>query len=98
VLLNSLSLASIYTFDLLLLPLVQDQEGWSHRNVGWYYQVLWLLPVVGVAFYLNVGWVVYGVLSLPVTYTSGFDRVRGVLPLQNGHMLCSMAVKLLHNQ
>jgi etoposide-induced 2.4 mRNA len=54
-LLNSLSLASIYTFDLLLLPLVQGQEKWFHRNVGWFYQVLWLLPVVGVAFYLNVG-------------------------------------------
>jgi etoposide-induced 2.4 mRNA len=53
-LLNSLSLTSIYTFDLLLAPLVRDQQKWLHRNVGWFYQVLWLLPVVGVSFYLNV--------------------------------------------
>ncbi|KAJ3998222.1 etoposide-induced protein 2.4-domain-containing protein [Lentinula boryana] len=55
-LLNSLSLTSIYTFDLLLLPLVQDQQKWLHRNVGWFYQVLWLLPVVGLSFYLNSSW------------------------------------------
>jgi etoposide-induced 2.4 mRNA len=53
-LLNSLSLTSIYTFDLLLAPLVRDQQKWLHRNVGWFYQVLWLLPVVGVSVYLNV--------------------------------------------
>ncbi|KAJ3733065.1 etoposide-induced protein 2.4-domain-containing protein, partial [Lentinula guzmanii] len=55
-LLNSLSLTSIYTFDLLLLPLVQDQQKWLHRNVGWFYQVLWLLPVIGLSFYLNSSW------------------------------------------
>ncbi|KDQ59531.1 hypothetical protein JAAARDRAFT_126788 [Jaapia argillacea MUCL 33604] len=54
--LNSLSLVSIYTFDLLLHPLVQGQQKWLHRNVGWFYQVLWLLPVVGVSFYLNSSW------------------------------------------
>lgn len=53
-LLNSLSLASIYVFDLLLSPLVRDQQKWLHRNVGWFYQVLWLGPVVGTSFYLNV--------------------------------------------
>ncbi|GLB35388.1 putative etoposide-induced protein 2.4 (EI24) [Lyophyllum shimeji] len=55
-LLNSLSLISIYTFDLLLLPLVRDQQRWFHRNIGWFYQVLWLLPVVGASFYLNSSW------------------------------------------
>ncbi|KAG6329129.1 hypothetical protein ID866_9960 [Astraeus odoratus] len=53
-LLNSLSLASIYTFDLLLQPLVHNHPNWWRRNVGWFYQVLWLLPVVGASFYLNV--------------------------------------------
>jgi etoposide-induced 2.4 mRNA len=53
-LLNCLSLTSIYMFDLLLVPLVRDQQKWLHRNVGWFYQILWLLPVVGVSFYLNV--------------------------------------------
>ena len=53
-LLNSLSLASIYGFDLLLAPLLHGQTRWVHRNVGWFYQALWLLPVVGVSFYLNV--------------------------------------------
>ncbi|KIJ68946.1 hypothetical protein HYDPIDRAFT_122851 [Hydnomerulius pinastri MD-312] len=55
-LLNLLSLTSIYTFDLLLQPLVHDHPSWLHRNVGWFYRVLWLLPVVGVSFYLNSSW------------------------------------------
>lgn len=53
-LLNLLSLTSIYTFDLLLQPLVHDQPKWLHRNIGWFYQILWLLPVVGLSLYLNV--------------------------------------------
>ncbi|KAI6117735.1 etoposide-induced protein 2.4-domain-containing protein [Pisolithus croceorrhizus] len=56
ILLNSLSLASIYAFDLLLQPLVHDHPSWLRRNVGWCYQVLWLLPVVGISFYLNSSW------------------------------------------
>ncbi|KAF9476328.1 hypothetical protein BDN70DRAFT_882576 [Pholiota conissans] len=56
VLLNSLSLLSIYVFDLLFQPLVKDQQQWFHRNIGWFYQILWLLPVVGISFYLNRTW------------------------------------------
>lgn len=52
--LNGLSLTSIYVFDLLLQPLVRDQQKWLHRNVGWFYRILWLLPVVGASLYLNV--------------------------------------------
>ena len=52
--LNSLSLLSIYIFDLLLQPLVQNQQKWFHRNIGWFYHILWLLPVVGTSLYLNV--------------------------------------------
>lgn len=55
-LLNLLSLASIYGFDLLLAPLLHGQTRWVHRNVGWFYQALWLLPVVGTSFYLNSTW------------------------------------------
>lgn len=55
-LLNLLSLTSIYTFDLLLQPLVHDQQKWLHRNIGWFYQILWLLPVVGLSFYANMTW------------------------------------------
>ncbi|KAF9495986.1 hypothetical protein BDN71DRAFT_1446674 [Pleurotus eryngii] len=55
-LLNSLSLISTYVFDILLGPLVENQQKWLHRNVGWFYQILWLLPVVGVSFYLNSSW------------------------------------------
>ncbi|PPQ99932.1 hypothetical protein CVT24_009567 [Panaeolus cyanescens] len=55
-LLNSLSLVSIYIFDWLLHPLVQGQERWLHRNIGRFYQVLWLLPLVGVSLYLNGTW------------------------------------------
>lgn len=53
-LLNLLSLVSIYVFDLLLHPLVKDQEIWYHRNISRFYQVLWLLPVVGTSLYFNV--------------------------------------------
>jgi hypothetical protein len=52
--LNSLSFLSIQIFDLLLQPLVQDQQKWFHRNIGWFYHILWLLPVVGTSLYLNV--------------------------------------------
>ncbi|KAI0350077.1 hypothetical protein OH77DRAFT_1525115 [Trametes cingulata] len=54
--LNTVSLVSIYFFDWLLLPLAQEQQKWFHRNLGWFYQVLWLLPVVGISFYLNSSW------------------------------------------
>jgi len=63
-LLNSISLLSIYVFDFLLHPLSRGEEGEEarlaqsrsgiHRRVGWFYRVLWLLPVVGVSLYLNV--------------------------------------------
>ncbi|KAJ7582839.1 etoposide-induced protein 2.4-domain-containing protein [Mycena floridula] len=84
-LLNSLSLASIYTFDILLLPLVKqkEQQNWLHRNIGWFYQLLWIFPVVGVSYYLNSTWCMtiakrthllqhgsHGIASpQPVTYT-----------------------------
>ncbi|KAI0259934.1 etoposide-induced protein 2.4-domain-containing protein [Gloeopeniophorella convolvens] len=56
-LLNGISLLSVYVFDLLLHPLAQDQpQQWLHRNVGWFYRVLWLLPVVGASLYLNASW------------------------------------------
>ncbi|KAI0373323.1 hypothetical protein BV20DRAFT_938379 [Pilatotrama ljubarskyi] len=54
--LNTVSLVSVYFFDWLLLPLAQGQQKWFHRNLGWFYQVLWLLPVVGISFYLNSSW------------------------------------------
>lgn len=46
--LNSLSLTSIYAFDFLILPLVTHKQKFL-------YQILWLLPVIGVSYYLNVG-------------------------------------------
>jgi etoposide-induced 2.4 mRNA len=58
-LLNALSLASIYTFDFLLLfifPHGQQEQQWLHRNIGWFYNILWVLPVVGVSLYLNSTW------------------------------------------
>ena len=49
-----LSLASIYTFELVLEPFFRDEERWLHRNIGWFYHVMWLLPVLGASFYFNV--------------------------------------------
>ncbi|KAI0003350.1 etoposide-induced protein 2.4-domain-containing protein [Russula compacta] len=65
-LLNGISLLSIYVFDLLLHPLSRGEEGQEghvqssrnglHQNFGWFYRVLWLLPVVGMSLYLNASW------------------------------------------
>ncbi|KAG8739044.1 hypothetical protein FRC10_006239 [Ceratobasidium sp. 414] len=54
-LLNSLSLVSIYTLDLIFVPLLAGkQDRWLHRNFGSLYTAFWLLPVIGVSLYLNV--------------------------------------------
>lgn len=74
--LNSLSLFSIYVFDLLLQPLVRDQQKWFHRNIGWFYQVLWLLPVVGSSLYLNVRLF----FNNPFTPTTYINRALGAPP------------------
>ncbi|KIP04802.1 hypothetical protein PHLGIDRAFT_109134 [Phlebiopsis gigantea 11061_1 CR5-6] len=55
-LLNIVSLSSVYFFDLLLQPLTHEHTHWLRRNVGWFYQILWLLPVVGISLYLNSTW------------------------------------------
>jgi etoposide-induced 2.4 mRNA len=63
--LNSVSLVSIYVFDLLLRPILREhQQHWFHRNIGWFYQVMWLLPVVGASLYLNVRFAINSVNSL----------------------------------
>jgi len=76
--LNSLSLFSIYVVDLLLQPLVKDEQKWFHRNTGWFYQVLWLLPVVGSSLYLNVRLLI----NNPFTSTLiiNINRALGALP------------------
>ncbi|KAJ6630655.1 etoposide-induced protein 2.4-domain-containing protein [Mycena sp. CBHHK59/15] len=53
-LLNSLSLLCLYVFDLFFF----DKRQWlrTPRNIGLLYQLLWLLPVVGISFYLNSSW------------------------------------------
>ena len=60
---NLLSLTFIYALDLLLLPLVQHHPNWFHRNIGWFYQALWLFPVMSVSLYLNVSLPYYPLLS-----------------------------------
>ncbi|KAI0340210.1 EI24-domain-containing protein [Trametopsis cervina] len=55
-LLNLVSLTSIYFFDLLLFPLTHEHPHWLRRNVGWVYQVLWLFPIMGASLYLNSSW------------------------------------------
>lgn len=51
---NGLALASVYALDLLLAPLVSEQQHWFHKNIGWVYTALWLLPVLAISFWLNV--------------------------------------------
>lgn len=56
-LLNALSLASVYAFDVFLQPLAsRNDPKWFHRNAGWFYQIMWLLPILGTSFYLNVSY------------------------------------------
>ena len=53
--LNSLSLVSIYAFDWVILPLLHKRRSPdSLTNTYSTYQLLWLFPVVGVSLYLNV--------------------------------------------
>lgn len=37
------------------MGLARSRNG-IHQRVGWFYRVLWLLPVVGVSLYLNASW------------------------------------------
>lgn len=65
-LLNTLSLVAIYAFDMLLVPLLglsrsqidmdefSQPEHWLRRNVGVFYKLLFQVPVVVGALYLNV--------------------------------------------
>ncbi|KAK7689139.1 hypothetical protein QCA50_007830 [Cerrena zonata] len=55
ILLNTMSLASVYFFDLILVPMSHDRQSWLYRYVGRAYQIFWLLPVVGASFFNNVG-------------------------------------------
>jgi len=80
-------------FDLLLLPLVQDQLGqqkWMHRNVGSFYQVLWLFPVIGISFYLNSSWCSI-IASRTFTLKHGSRRSAASEPATYTGMLTSIA-------
>lgn len=88
-LLNILSLTSIYTFDLILQPLVHNHPSWWHRNVGWFYRVLWLLPVVGVSFYLNVSTIPLCDVAVLMWHPS---RVHGATRSPNARFCCSMGI------
>jgi hypothetical protein len=63
--LNTISLIIIYVFDLLLVPLLGlnrqqldldefSPRHWLHQNIGVFYTILFRIPVVGGALYLNV--------------------------------------------
>ncbi|KAI0050047.1 hypothetical protein FA95DRAFT_705703 [Auriscalpium vulgare] len=57
VLLNGISLLSIFVFNFLLHPLANDEpKKGLHTSFGWLYQILWLAPLVGVSLYLNASW------------------------------------------
>lgn len=89
-----MSLISIYTYDILLHPLLKNEEKWLHRNLGRFYQIGWLLPVVGISFYLNVRMFIVHItgatekLNIELT-----NRCLGVISLLNG--LISYTVALM---
>jgi len=47
--LNLPSLLSLYFLDLLLDPVMRN-----YPKLGWFYRILWLLPIIGTSLYLNV--------------------------------------------
>ncbi|KAJ7905335.1 etoposide-induced protein 2.4-domain-containing protein [Mycena olivaceomarginata] len=51
-LLNCSTLACLYIFNLFFT----DSQQWTRPNVGWIYQLIWVLPVFSVSFYLNSSW------------------------------------------
>ena len=62
-LLNGVSLVSIWVFEFLVGLASRrhgsqsgsgSERGFIHRNLGWFYQALWLAPIVGASLYLNV--------------------------------------------
>ena len=62
-LLNGVSLISIWVFEFLVGLASRrhgsqndsiSDRGFVHRNLGWFYQALWLAPIAGVSLYLNV--------------------------------------------
>jgi etoposide-induced 2.4 mRNA len=62
-LLNGVSLISIWIFEFLVSLASRkhgspadslSERGFVHRNLGWFYQALWLGPIVGASLYLNV--------------------------------------------
>lgn len=64
-LLNGVSLISIWVFEFLVglasrrhgnQSVSASERGFIHRNLGWFYQALWLVPTVGASLYLNVSW------------------------------------------
>ena len=67
-LLNTLSLITIFAFDILIVPLLglprtqldptefRQPEHWLHRNIGVFYTLFFQIPVVSGALYLNGTW------------------------------------------
>lgn len=64
-LLNGVSLVSIWVFEFLVGLASRrhgsqvdpaSERGFVHRNLGWFYQALWLAPIVGTSLYLNSAW------------------------------------------
>ncbi|PVG02637.1 hypothetical protein CPB86DRAFT_772445 [Serendipita vermifera] len=55
--LNALALASVYIFDLILMPVLHRKASPSSIvSTSSVYQILWVLPVVGGSLYLNGIW------------------------------------------
>ena len=86
---NLLSLTFIYALDLLLLPLVQHHPNWFHRNIGWFYQALWLFPVMSVSLYLNVRFLYSPFVLIQTVITT---RAYGAQLLRN-ELICSSTVQ-----
>jgi hypothetical protein len=56
------------------------EEEWLHHRIGLFYQIFWLLPVIGTSYYLNVG------IEHDKLLTDQRYRAPGVQQSLNGHI------------
>jgi hypothetical protein len=84
--LNALGLVSIFTFDLILMPLWHRKASPSSIvSTSSIYQIIWVLPVMGGALYFNVG-----VSPIVECLILSYDRGYGVLRSPKSYILWSM--------
>jgi hypothetical protein len=99
--LNGVSLISIWVFEFLLglasrrhgsQSETVSEKGFIHRNIGWFYQALWLSPIVGASLYLNVSQDLFSPTIIALISTTPSYSPRGVMSSLDAHLSSSMGI------